>query len=287
LNPLISIIIPTHNSESTIKSCLSSLVYQSIPREQYEIIVVDDGSNDNTVPIAKESGVDSVIITEPCFQGKARNIGAKNSKSEFLAFIDSDCVAKKDWIKSILTELNKSEAVTGPIENGNPQNKIAWSEYLIEFGGWDEFQPRSLVRFLPGCNQAIIKKIFTKAGGFTEIPSSEDVLFGESLREVGINPIFEPSIRIEHMSRTNKVKVLKNLRLLGKYSVIARKGNLSIAYSSFFISKKFVPILFFGKIIKTFYRSIKAKKFTKFIVSFSLIIEGIASYCKGYWEELK
>jgi len=287
LNLLLSIIIPTHNSKATIKSCLDSLYSQSVPREQFEIIVVDDGSMDKTVQIAKESGVDSVIIIEHCFQGKARNIGAKNSKAEFLAFIDSDCVAKEDWLKSILTELQKLDAVTGPIENGNSKSNIAWAEYLIEFGGWGEHRQRSSIRFIPGCNQAYRKEAFEKTGGFTEIPSSEDVLFGESLRQAGINPIFVPTIRIDHLCRTDKDKVLKNMKLLGKYSIRARKNNPSMVYSSLMNSRKLIPFLFIGKLGKTFYHSIKARKLTKFVISFPFIVHSIASFCKGAWNEIK
>ena len=287
MNPVLSIIIPTHNSESTIKRCLDSLTSQSIPREQFEIIAVDDGSKDKTVDIAKECGADKVIVTEPCFQGKARNIGVKNAKGELLAFIDSDCAAKDGWISSIMAELKKLEAATGPIQNGNSHSNVAWAEYLIEFGGWDEYRQRSSVRFLPGCNQAYTKRAFEKTDGFAENPSSEDVLFGESLRKAGINPQFSPAIRIEHLCRTDKEKVLKNMKLLGKYSSRTRKSSPSIAYSSLMSSPKLVGLLFVGKLIKTFDYSIKARKLTKFILSFPLIVKAISSFCNGVREESK
>ena len=285
MNPIISIIIPTHNSESTIKRCLDSLSSQSIPREQFEIIVVDDGSKDKTIQIANECKADHIIVTEPCFQGKARNLGVKNAKGEFLAFIDSDCVAKEGWIGSIISELKKLDAVTGPITNGNSQSNVAWAEYLIEFGGWDEHRPRSQVRFLPGCNQAYTKTAFEKTSGFAETPSSEDVLFGESLRKAGIFPQFCPTVRIEHLCRTDIDKVLKNMKLLGKYSASARRKNPSIAYSSLMSSRKLVGFLFLGKLFKAFDHSIKARKLSKFIVSFPLIIQAVSAFCSGVWEE--
>jgi len=285
LNPLISVVIPTHNSESTIKLCLDSLNSQSLSREEFEIIIVDDGSKDKTVLISKELGVDSVIITDPCFQGKARNIGAKVSKAEFLAFIDSDCIAYQDWLKSIVLELKKLDAVTGPIENGNSQSNIAWGEFLIEFGGWHKYRPRSSVKFLPGCNQAYTKKAFEKTEGFSETRSSEDVLLGEALRQVGINPMFVPTVRIYHLSRTDKERALKNMKLLGKYSLRVRRENPSISYSGIMISKNLIPVLFIGKMIKTLSHSIKARKLSKFIFSLPFIIQGIASFCKGIWEE--
>ena len=58
MEPLLSIIIPTHNSEITIKKCIESLTSQSFSREKFEIIVVDDGSTDQTTSIAKNAGAD-------------------------------------------------------------------------------------------------------------------------------------------------------------------------------------------------------------------------------------
>ena len=74
--PTLSIIIPTHNSQKTIQSCLNSLTNQSYPRDEFEIIVVDDGSVNETVMISKKIA-NQVIKVEPCFQGKTRNIRAK------------------------------------------------------------------------------------------------------------------------------------------------------------------------------------------------------------------
>ena len=72
----LSIINPTHNSQKTIHSCLNSLTNQSYPRDEFEIIVVDDGSVNETVMISKKIA-NQVIKVEPCFQGKTRNIRAK------------------------------------------------------------------------------------------------------------------------------------------------------------------------------------------------------------------
>jgi len=54
--PILSIIIPTHNSELTIEECISSIKSQKYPKEKYEIIIVDDGSKDNTVDLCKKGG---------------------------------------------------------------------------------------------------------------------------------------------------------------------------------------------------------------------------------------
>ena len=136
--PILSIIIPTHNSDQTIERCIRSLTSQSFPREKFEIIVVDDGSKDQTSSLAKKAGADKVIITEPCFQGKARNIGVENANGNLLGFIDSDCEAKDGWVETIIKELETLNAISGPIENGNPQSKVAWAEYFVEFCAFND-----------------------------------------------------------------------------------------------------------------------------------------------------
>ena len=105
--PQLSIIISTHNSEEYIERCIKSLYSQSCDKNLFEIIVVDDGSNDKSVQISKKYA-DKVVETKPCTIGKARNIGVDNAIGSYLAFIDSDCVAMNGWIENIISALSNS-----------------------------------------------------------------------------------------------------------------------------------------------------------------------------------
>lgn len=283
--PILSIIIPTHNSASTIENCIRSLISQSYPRENFEIIVIDDGSTDRTVEMAKSTGANYVITIDPCSVSRARNRGVENSKADLLAFIDSDCEAKNGWIETIIGELQKVHATSGPIENGNPQSLVAWSEYFIEFGGFHEFKERSYVRFFPGCNGACTKEAFLKVGGFKDLRISEDVLFGESLRQAGMNVLFVPNAKILHLCRTDLKKVRSNLKLLGKYTVRSRKISSSIPYGSL-MSRWLVPIIFFGKFVLSAKYAIESKKTSKFLYALPIVILDITSFCRGIWDEL-
>ena len=151
-NIFISVIVPTHSSAPTIKSCLDSLNSQSLSRDQYEIIVVDDGSKDKTLDLAKAASVDKIISTTSCSVGTARNIGIKSSNGQIIAFLDSDCQAEEGWLESISKNLSSKSAITGAILNGNPQSLIAWAEYFLAFGGYYEKNITFTVRFMPGCN---------------------------------------------------------------------------------------------------------------------------------------
>jgi len=86
--PKVSIIIPTYNSEITLAECLKSVYDQSYPF--YEVIIVDNFSNDDTLRTAKEFG--AKIIQQKCNPALARNIGIANSTGKYILFLDSDQV---------------------------------------------------------------------------------------------------------------------------------------------------------------------------------------------------
>jgi len=283
LEPKLSVIIPTHNSKSTIENCIHSLISQSVPRDEFEIIVVDDGSKDGTPDLVKKLGANEVIVTTPCFQGKARNIGVEHSKARLLAFLDSDCEAKEGWIKTIIEELKNLQAIGGPVLNGNPQSLTAWGEYFVEFCAFHENRKRSTIRTIPGCNIACTKEVFFKAGGFTDKRLSEDILFAECLRRGGINEVFVPEVQIRHLCRTQLNKVLSHQKLLGKFFVRNLENIPGTKSTLLKKSRSVIPIVVIGKTIKSANYAIKAKKISKFILAFPIIFLANISFAHGFF----
>ncbi|RKI88658.1 glycosyltransferase [Parablautia intestinalis] len=107
-NIKISVVIPSYNREKTIKKCLESVINQTYP--PYEIIVVDDGSSDNTIQKIKELNYSKVRILQQNHKGaqSARNYGIKEAKGDYIAFLDSD----DEWL------LNKLEKQVPYLEAG-------------------------------------------------------------------------------------------------------------------------------------------------------------------------
>src|SRR3989344_1873665 len=97
--PIISVIIPSYNSQRYIARCLHSVISQhtTLP---YEIIVVDS-SKDETPFIIKKNfpSVQLISLKNQTFPGAARNIGVEKSQGKIIAFIDSDCIAASDWLE--------------------------------------------------------------------------------------------------------------------------------------------------------------------------------------------
>lgn len=104
-NPLVSIIIPVYNSEKYINRCIQSILSQDY--QEIEIILVNDGSKDNSLKLIKKYAqkYDNIKVFTQKNQGPgvARNLGIKKSRGDYITFVDSDDYIEKDYIK-ILTE---------------------------------------------------------------------------------------------------------------------------------------------------------------------------------------
>jgi glycosyltransferase involved in cell wall biosynthesis len=103
----ISIIVPAYNAQKTLPKCITSLINLDFPKDQYEIIIVDNNSTDKTAVIIKSFS--EVIYTRETIQGRSytRNHGAKISKGNILVFIDADVFLDSQWLKFLAVKFKK------------------------------------------------------------------------------------------------------------------------------------------------------------------------------------
>ena len=130
-NPQISVIIPIYNCEKYIKECLSSLIKQTF--KNFEIICINDGSNDDTLKILKkfEAKDEQIIIFNQNNSGPgiARNVGMKKSKGEYLIFLDSDDIFKKTMLEELYIKIKENDSDVVICNSQNFEKKKWWKKF--------------------------------------------------------------------------------------------------------------------------------------------------------------
>jgi glycosyltransferase involved in cell wall biosynthesis len=124
LSPLISVVVPAFNAEKTLQGCLEALVSQEFPKEQYEIIVIDNGSTDGTWGIIQSHGsaVRGLQETRVKSSYAARNAGVRASRGKLIAFTDADCVPDVRWLRLLVENFDNPRlgCIAGEIVPFNP-----------------------------------------------------------------------------------------------------------------------------------------------------------------------
>lgn len=114
-----SVVIPTYNRAASLCRAVHSVINQSVPPEEYEIIVVDDGSNDNTKKVVYQiqNGHKNhnlvYLFQENKKQAAAKNMGTKNAGGEIIFFTDDDCIVPKNWIEMLAKGYKKYPGIAG------------------------------------------------------------------------------------------------------------------------------------------------------------------------------
>ena len=197
--PFISIIVPAYNAAETLGECLAALLDQSIPRSEYEVIVVDDGSTDETQEVAKKCGVR--LLSQPNQgPGAARNLGVSQAGGEIILFTDADCVPTKEWIEEMIKPFAESGVVAVKGAYRTRQRGLLARFIQAEFEErYALLERERYVDFVDSHSAAYRKVEFLATGGFDpNFLLSEDVDLSYKLSRLGHKMIFNPKAIVYH-----------------------------------------------------------------------------------------
>jgi glycosyltransferase involved in cell wall biosynthesis len=192
----ISVIVPARDAAATIGRTLEALAAQDTDA-QFEVVVVDDGSRDETVEIARRApGPVRVITQAGAGPGPARNRGVAESTGRILAFTDADCFPAPGWLSAGLAGLERSDAAQGAVRPERGVRPMPFDRTIVVDGRGGLYETANLL---------VRRDLFNRLGGFEDWlgpvlgkPLAEDVWFGWRARRAGARVVFCDDALVEH-----------------------------------------------------------------------------------------
>ena len=215
----ISAIVCTLNRSHYLRKAIQSLLDQTLPREEYEIVVVDNGSTDDTAEMVHKefSHMPNLYyFSEPVLGlSQARNTGWRSANGEYVAFLDDDAIASPHWLEKILdvfeTVKPQPGCVGGKVEPVWEAPRPQWlsdsmAPYLTIVSWLDIPTTLGGNQWLAGANMAFPRNLLESVGGFNStvgrsgdrLLSNEEILLQKQLIEKGHHCFYHPAVYVDH-----------------------------------------------------------------------------------------
>ncbi len=208
----ISVVIPVYNSAQTLRQCLEHLRRSTVA--DYECIVVDDGSTDDSAEVAAEFGTTVLHTHKRSGPAFARNLGANKAEGKILFFIDADVCVSPDILDRVLANFNQDPELTAVIGSydDHPESQDFLSLYRNLMHCYVHRQShRAASTFWCGCG-AILKSAFHEYSGFDvsyKRPAIEDIELGYRLARDKKKLLLDPTIQVKHLKRWSFYSLVK------------------------------------------------------------------------------
>ena len=211
---LVSVIIPCYNEEETIGLCLESFINQTY--KNIEIIVVDDGSTDNSKKVVKNyankyNGKIKLIELPHGGVSRARNVGARYARGEYILFAEADGMYARNYVERLIAALEDND-VGGSIGG----LRIAWSNrnnVIVRYWNsrWKAYLELVQEKRIPVIGAwAFRKKVFEKAGGYNEdLNCGEDVDLANRIERMGYKIEFVSNTYMYHKDPDTLTKLIR------------------------------------------------------------------------------
>jgi glycosyltransferase involved in cell wall biosynthesis len=164
--PMVSVVVCSYQGAATLGECLNSLMRLNYP--DYEVILVDDGSTDDTAAIAGQFPQVRYLRQPNQGLSVARNVGMRSARGQVVAYTDSDCSADEDWLLYLVDGLRDQgvEGIGGPNLTPPADNVTAQCVAASPGNPSHVMFDDQLAEHLPGCNFAFLREALVEVGGF-------------------------------------------------------------------------------------------------------------------------
>lgn len=222
--PMISVVVCSYNGAATIRDTMEGLKKLNYP--SFEVIVVDDGSTDDTPHIASQYDV-NLITTKNKGLSSARNTGLYAAKGEIIAYLDDDAYPDPEWLKYIASAyLDSNHAgIGGPNLPPAGDGEIAACVSNAPGGPLHVLLDDEIAEHIPGCNMTFKKSALLEIGGFDPVfrAAGDDVDICWRIQEKGYTIGFHPSAFVWHHRRNSLRMYWKQQQGYGKAEALLEK----------------------------------------------------------------
>lgn len=231
--PFVSVIVPVYNDAARIHMCIAALLAQTYPRERYEVLVVDNGSTDDTRAVVARFPV--TLLVEDTTKGSyaARNTGLAQAHGDIIAFTDSDCTPSPAWLAEGVHAMHAQQAdlvgghvrfVTSPRPSG-AEIQDAIANLRVE-------------RYIREDGAAVTANLFVRAGVFDAIGrfplvlSGGDKMFTQRATQAGFRLVYAPAAEVAHPTRRLGALLKKQFRVGKGHHAMRASRRAAPAYAA-------------------------------------------------------
>ncbi|MBX2816447.1 MAG: glycosyltransferase [Saprospiraceae bacterium] len=219
--PTYSFIVATYNRKDELLELLPSLEGQSHPAEDFELVLVDDGSIDGTAEMIEALETSYALQYHPQENqgpGPARNLGMSMAKGDYFIFVDSDCILPTDFLAKVHVFLSENpvDCFGGP-DNAHPSfssflKAVNYSMTSFLGTGGTRGSKTSVTRFYPrSFNMGIKKEVYQKIGGMGNLRHGQDMDYSMRVYQAGFDVALIPDAFVYHKRRSNLRKFFKQV----------------------------------------------------------------------------
>jgi len=215
-----SVIVPAYNAMNTIEACLKALTRQSTDKEEYEVIVVDDGSIDRTSDIAKQFPI-KYFWQKNQGPATARNKGAKEAKGEIILFTDADCIPQNNWIEEMVKPFDDPKVIAVKGAYKTNQKSLTAKFAQIEFEErFKMLKQAESIDMVDTYSAGYRRSIFLSFGGFDPsfpVANNEDTELSYKMSQAGHKMVFNPDAIVYHLNHPDSIKRYAKLKFWRGY----------------------------------------------------------------------
>lgn len=290
LTPFVSVVIPVYNDSHRLKLCLAALEQQTYPQTRYEVIVVDNGSEDAEMVKTVVAACNQAIVTEEPIPSSyaARNKGIALSKGEVIAFTDADCIPDLHWIeqgvKSLLQTPNCGLVAGKIVLFFRDPHRLSLVELYESVAAFRQQDHLEKCQYGSTANVFTLRQVFEQVGLFdARLKSSGDLEWGQRVHAHGYQQFYAEDAYILHPARYSFAELCKKtIRIAGGiYDGQIQKYDSRFKRNTMFLRVIFslflYPIEFSFKILneselKTINQKLKVA-FMTFVVRYLILLE--------------